>query len=159
MKTLTKTADETAVAMQRELLENAHDINNVLTAGNVSPVFQGHIFDMENGKHGIENAIIAVLTEREAIFPKGTENSKLRPVVIAAGMFTKEIFEAIQVKFAAGTTRYPLNTIEHYLSVVMSNHNTKTINGNGKIGFVKLTNAEDKPRPCYRPRKKWYLVE
>lgn len=153
MKTKTKNDTKAAVAFavssNRELLENQHDINNVLTtAENVSPMFGGHYFNMESGEHGLQTLIAEILTEREAIFPKDSENSALRQVVISAGMFTSEIVAEVEKRFSGGTNRYKY--VHAYLSVIMFK--------NGKIGKVKLTNNEDKPRPCFKPRCKWFLI-
>lgn len=140
-----------AVEMGRELLSNAQDINNVLTVADCSPTFQGHYFNLETEKHGIANLIAEILTEREAIFPKGIEDSELRKVAIGAAMFTREIANEVKARFTAGTTRYPLHTIEAYLSIFMRN--------SGKVGKIQLKGHEDKPRPCYKPRCKWYLIQ
>ena len=155
MKTETKSkksAIKEARNMQRELLDNAHDIGNVLTtASNVSPVFMPHVFNMHTGKHGIKNLIAEILTERGAVFPKGIELTEFRKVATAASMFASEIIDEVQARFTAGTTRYPYETIHLYLSVFMFR--------SGMIGKIKLTNAEDKPRSCFKPRIKWYLIQ
>ena len=142
-----KTIDQ--LEMESKIAKNIHaniqDINNELTARQVKPLLQGHWIE------GVEKLITDILTEREAVFPLGVENTEFKKVAIAAAMFTQEIKDEIETRFTAGTTRYPLETVETYLSVFMPRK--------GTIGKIKLTNAEDKPRPCCKPRTKWYLVK
>lgn len=156
MKTKTKQSEKSAIksaiAMQRELLGNAQDIGNVLTtAQNVAPIFMPHAFNMATGLHGVANLIAEILAEREAVFPSGIETTELRTVAIAAGMFASEIIAEVQARFAAGTKRYPSQTVHAYLSIFMHKQ--------GRIGKIKLTSAEDKERKCCKPRIKWYLVQ
>ena len=154
MKTTTETKKEAqnAIALQREILASSHDINNVLTtASNVAPVFHTHYANMESGKHGIATLISEILAEREAIFPAGVELTAFRKIAIAQAMFASEIIAEVQARFAAGSVRYPDSTVHCYLSTFMPKK--------GTIGKIKLTNAEDKPRKCDKPRVKFYLVQ
>jgi len=136
---------------QAQWLANQQDTNNVLTTNNVSPMFQGHVFNMVTGEHGIENLIISILRQNNSILPKGIENSNLRNVAIASAMFASDIMAIVESYFTAGSTRYRYETIHQYLSVFMFRK--------GTIGKIKLSNNEDKPRSCFKPRCKWYLVE
>jgi hypothetical protein len=163
MKTKNNEIDQTAVAMQCDLLSNTQDINNVLsTANNVSPLFMGHYFNMESGEHGIETLIMEILRSNDSVFKasvsfdsKGKhehyKDNSLRSVVIAHSMFTEDIIFQVQSRFTAGSKRYPYVTIHAYLSMFMQKA--------GTVGKVKLTNAEDKPRPCFKPRCKWFIIE
>ncbi len=159
MKTNDNQAVASAVAMQREMLSAVQDGNNVLTTGQVKSTFQGHAFNMESGKHGIANLIAEILTEREAIFAKGIETTELRPVAIAASMFTEEIIAEVQHRFSAGTTRYPYNTIHMYLSVFMRDSGKHSLANLPRVRKIKLSNEEDKPRKSAKPRGKWYLIQ
>ena len=143
-----------ATVMQNDILTATQDINNVLTSGNVSPVFQGHVFNMETGKHGIENLIIEILTKNGAVFAAGVETTALRKIAIGKCMFADEVLTAVQKHFTAGSTRYPYSTIHSYLSVFMSGKK-----GNGKLGKIKLSGVEDDTRECCKPRCKFYVVE
>jgi len=144
-----KTIDqlETSSKQLVKLHTNLQDLNNEMTGRGIKPAMQGHWVE------GVEKLITEILTEREAIFPKGIEHTEFKKVAIAAAMFTSEIKDEIETRFTAGTTRYPLETVETYLSVFMPRK--------GTIGKIKLTNAEDKPRPAKnaKPRYKWYLIK
>lgn len=133
--------------MARDIHSNLQDLNNCMTTGGVKPALQGHWMS------GVESLIASILTEREAVFPLGVEKTEFKKVAIATAMFTQEIKDEVEARFTAGSTRYPLETIETYLSVFMPRK--------GRIGKIQLTNAEDKPRPAKnsKPRYKWYLVE
>ena len=146
-----KEESKNAISMQREILTNCQDINNVLTsAQNVSPLFHSHYVNMDTAAHGIENLIAEILTAREAVFPKGIEHTEFKKVAIAASMFASEIEKEVEARFTAGSCRYPYETIHQYLSVFMFRK--------GKVGKIKLSGIEDQPRPCCKPRCKWYLI-
>lgn len=144
-----KTIDqlEMTAKVATTLHTNIQDINNELTARQVKPALQGHWMQ------GIESLITDILTEREATFPLNIAQTEFRKVAIATSMFTQEIKDEIDNRFTAGSTRYPLETIETYLSVFMTRKKL--------IAKIKLTNAEDKPRPAKncKPRAKWFLVQ
>jgi hypothetical protein len=153
MKTTIDKAQNDAISLNRELVENTHDINNTLTtAKNVSPMFAGHYFNMESGEHGLQTLITEILSAKyDEKFTANVGETKLRNVAIAAGMFTSEIIEAVEARFSSNTNRYKY--VRAYLSVIMTK--------NGKVGKIKLTNNEDKNRPKHiaRPRFKWFLIE
>lgn len=159
---MNKTAKNDSVANiidSAELLGNAQDINNVLTVAKVQSIFQGHYFNLENDSHGIAFLIAEILKEREAVFPKGIETSELRQVAIATSMYASDIIEEVHNRFTAGSSRYPYETVHAYLSIFMNADNKKQLRSVPKIGQIKLTNNEDKPRPCFKPRCKYYLVQ
>ena len=149
METKTKTLTETELQICQTVLENGKDSNNVLTAVNVPPIFQTHVFNVETGKHGIKHLISEILNERGASFPKDAHTTELRPIVIAASMFASDIKDEVDARFAAGSTRYPYSTVHQYLSVFMVKE--------GMICKVQLSNAEDAERHCCKPRTKYYL--
>lgn len=145
MKTLSELTMSGKIA--KGIHANIQDLNCELSARLVKPSLHGHWMQ------GVEQLITDILTERDATFPKGVETTEFRKVAIATAMFTQEIKDEVENRFTAGTTRYPLETIETYLSVLMPRK--------GTIGKIKLTNAEDSPRPRKngKPRYKWYLIK
>ena len=148
----TTSNENPSIALQGEILNGSMDINNVLTsAHNVKSCFHTHYVNMETAKHGIENLIVAILTERMAIFPKDIQATEFRAMAIATSLFTSEIINEVQARFAAGSIRYPNATIHHYLSIVMTKK--------GKVSNIKLSNYEDANRSSCKPRVKWFLVE
>ena len=153
MNTETKTATtegKNAIAMSSEVLASSQDINGVLTQSHeVRAVYHTHFVDMQSGLCGIEDLITDILSQHNAIFPVGIENTPLRNIAIAGGMFTCEVFNCVESRFTAGSIRYPLKTITLYLSQFMK----------GKVGRIQLTGKEDINRPCNRPRCKWYLID
>jgi hypothetical protein len=142
---------QNAVSLGRELLSTAQDTNNVLTTATVPSIFQGHYFNLETESHGVIALITEILTEHEAIFPLGVESTEFRKTALATALTAEDIMSEIQNKFTAGSTRYPYETIHQNLSIVMFRSK--------KVGKIRMTNAEDKPRPCNKPRCKWYLVQ
>jgi hypothetical protein len=146
--TLNKTLAQTIHANQK-------DINNVLTVGNTRPVFMTHFANLETGEFGLADLIANILTERQAVFPMNIGQTALRNVAIKAGLFTEEIHAAVNAKFTAGSTRYPLQSIRNYLSTYMFK--------SGKVGKIQLQSSngvnEDPFRPCPKPRCKWFLVQ
>lgn len=141
-----------AIAMSREIQSSQQDINNVLTTSQaVSGVFHDHWVEMETGKNGIANLISKILSEKEAVFPKGIENTEFRSVAISTSLFASDIIKEVQSQFTAGSIRYPYFTIHTYLSVFMFRKN--------KVGKIKLSNSEDSERDCCKPRTKYYLVQ
>lgn len=153
-KTTVSAEAKNALEMSREVLDNSRDLNNVMTTATVvRPVFHTHFVSMDETLFGIADLISDILTQRQAVFPKGVEKTELRKVAISASLYTSEILEAVESRFTAGSVRYPLQTIKSYLSVFMSKGKGAT------IGKIQLKGKEDSPRPCDRPRCKWYLIE
>ena len=140
---------ETAIRLCDTVVENGKDANNVLTSVGVSPVFQTHVVNVETGKHGIKHLIAEILTAAEAVFPEGAENGELRPIVLASAMLASEVKDEVERRFSAGSTRYPYSTVHQYLSVFMVKEKM--------IAKVQMTKDEDQPRPCYKPRTRYYL--
>ncbi len=154
MKNETTTEQANAIGMSREVLANSQDINNVLSTSNVvKAVFHTHFVSMEQDLAGIADLISAILREREAVFPLSVSapDNALRPIAIAGSMFTHEIMAEVQNRFAAGSKRYPLQTVKNYLSTYMPKA--------GKVGKIQLKGHEDTSRPCPKPRCKWFLAQ
>lgn len=129
-----------------QIIASSQDNNNMLASGNVHFFVRSHYVDVANGVYGIESLIRSILTENNAVFPKNAENTKIRNLVIAAGMLVEEIEEIVRNRF--GFDRYPTQTLRDYLSRFAKN-----------IGCVQMTGKEDKGRPCPRPRCRYYLIE
>lgn len=147
----TNKVSEAAKRLCANVLENGKDANNVMTVAKVSPVFQTHVFNVETGKHGIKHLIAEILTEAEAVFPEGAENTELRPIVLAASMLADDIKAEVERRFSAGSTRYPYATVHQYLSVFMVRE--------GMICKFKMTAKEDAGRHCCKPRTRYYLKQ
>lgn len=139
-------------AVAREIVDTARDKNNLLnSAGNVHLLIRDHYVDTKNGIYGIESLIASILKSHGSQFPKGIELGEFRKVAIAASMFASEVISEVQNAF--GKDRYPYATIHSYLSYFMTR--------NGKLGKIKLSNAEDSTRPSdiCKPRTKFYMIE
>ena len=157
--------------MQPDTLSSAQDIANVYkSAGNVGAIFNPHYVNMlktisipdaktVKNRHGIALIIAEILTEHEAVFPANVGETSFRPLAISAGMFAEDIFNAIQNQFAAGTDRYALPSVHVYLCSLMNADKKHYIKGLPKVASVQLTNSEDSPRPCKKPRRKYFLVQ
>ena len=149
---MTTKQENDAIAMQREVLENEKDINNFLSVSNkVGPLFHTHFIDMETGNNGIANLILLILAEKEATFKKGVELTEDRGTAINLSLFASEIIEEVKNRFSNTSKRYPYKTIHAYLSIMLFR--------SGKVGKIKLSNAEDKERDCRKPRTKWYVIK
>lgn len=147
-----QTTNETTSGLVREVFQNVVDANNVLTAIKVAPVFQGHYFENDKeSRQGITALITAILTDASAVFPKGAESTEFRPVVVKAAMFVADIANQVQARFAAGSTRYGLQSVKQYVSVYLIK--------SGIVAKFQLTSAEDSSRRCAKPRTKYYLVQ
>lgn len=156
-----------AIALSAETVQACKDIATTLTETKVvRPVFMPHIADAQNDICGIQSLISDILTQAEAIFPRGIEATELRPIAVAASLTTQSILTEVERRFSAGTTRYPYQTVRNYLSVY----------GKGTFGQIALSNAEDSDRNnadnvawrkahgaktgiCLAPRSKWYLID
>ena len=133
--------------MSPELLETMQAVNNTLTIADVRPHFQAHYANAQTDVHGIL-ALVKDILKEQAVFPRGTENTELRKIVVSAAMFTADILTEVERRFAAGGGRYKIQTVKNVLSTY----------GKNEIVKVKLSNEEDQPRDCCKPRAKWYLL-
>ena len=159
--------------MQSEVLESAHDIGTIYkSAGNVGPTFTPHYVNMGESpidipdaetiknRHGIAKIIGEILFARMAVFPPNIgDQPEHRSLAIMASMYSEDIYQKIQNQFTAGTDRYNLDSVRVYLSSLMDGTKIHYINGLPKVASIQLTANEDKPRPCKKPRKKYYLVQ
>ena len=137
--------------------EAGKDISNVLASANIAPEFHPHNVNYATGIHGITGLIHDCLRSRKAVFPKGTEQGALRPIVVAGGLYVQEIKDYVIANYTAGLIRYPGKSVEQYLSVELR-HDRPEI-PQMIVGF-KLTNQEDSNRPKGKdkPRTKIYLI-
>ena len=140
-----------AIALSDETIEACRAVNNTLTTAEVRPHFQAHYANAKLDVCGIMALVRDILRDKQAEFPRGIENTELRKIAIAASLFTSEILEEVKVRFAAGSTRYKVQSVKNCLSTYGKK--------DGTIGRIKLTNVEDQPRECSKPRCKWYRIQ
>ena len=138
-----------AVAMAPEIIANCQDINNTLKTAGVRAHFQTHYANAMLDVYGILALVKDILRDKQAEFPRGIEATELRQIAVAASLFTSEILAEVENRFAAGGSRYKVQAVKNVLSTY----------GKGEIGKITLTNSEDKPRDCAKPRCKWYLIQ
>lgn len=158
----TNEAAAAAIAESNVIVQTSMDINNNLeTTGQVKPFFATHYANAELGVCGIVALVKLILKENDAVFGRGIENSDLKHIAIATAMFTADIIEAVKLKFAAAGMRYKEQAVKNVLSTYAKGDIVK-IQGVGHP--IRIDNDDDKgkfydfPRPCSKPRAKWYLV-
>ena len=135
------------------LVENTRDMNNIMeAAGNVHKLVRAHYVNLEQGIYGIERLIASILAKNEAIFPQGVETTEFRTIAVAKAMYVTEIISAVREVF--GSERYPDSVIATYLAHYMQKETSAN-----RVGAIQLTKTEDKPRPCPKPRTKYYLLD
>jgi hypothetical protein len=139
-----------AIALSTETIEACKAINNTLTIAEVRPHFQAHYANAALDVCGIMALVRDILREGQAEFARGIEATELRKIAVAASMFTSEILAEVQARFSAGTTRYKVQSVKNCLSTYGKL--------DGTIGKIQLSNTEDKPRTCAKPRCKWYRI-
>ena len=137
-----------AVSMSAEIVDTCKAVNNTLSVAGVRAHFQAHYANAELDVYGILALVKDILREAQAEFPRGLETTELRKIAVAASMFTKDILREVENRFAAGGFRYKVQAVKNCLSTY----------GKGEIGKINLTNTEDQPRECDKPRCKWYLI-
>jgi len=137
-----------AVAMSGEIVQTSQDINNTLETQGTRAFFGTHYANAELDVFGIVALVKHVLRENDSVFGRGIEKTEFRKIAVSGAMFTSQIVEAIGTLFANAGMRYKPQAVKNVLSTY----------GKGEIIKIKLSNAEDKPRPCSKPRAKWYLV-
>lgn len=140
-----------AIALTEETIEACKAVNNTLTVAEVSPFFQAHYANAQIDVYGVMGLVRDILREAQAVFPRGIEATALRKIAVSASLFTSEIIDEVQRRFAAGTTRYQPQSVRNCLSTYGKQ--------DGTIGKIDLTPKEDQPRKCKMPRSKWYLVQ
>ena len=139
-----------AVSKSAELVGECQSINHTLTIADVRPAFQAHYANAQLDVCGIMALVRDILRNAQAEFPRNAHQTELVNIVIAASMFTSEIIAEVEIRFAAGTTRYKSQSVKNCLSTYGK--------ADGTIAKVKLTSAQDQPRKCSKPRCKWYRV-
>ena len=153
-----------AVAMSSEIVQASMDIITTLaTTNKVRAFFGTHYANAELGVTGIVQLVELVLKENDAVFGREIENTDLREIAIASAMFTADIVAGVKEKFASAGLRYKEQAVKNVLSTYGRAGKTQTKTGKavvstGSIIKIQLTDKEDKPRPCSKPRAKWYLV-
>jgi hypothetical protein len=148
--TLNTETQQAAIELSVVVVENSMAINNTLAETKKVTGFYGtHYANAELDICGIVALVKDILRENEAVFSRGIENTELRAIGIAASMFTSDIVQAVNTRFASGGMRYKPQAVKNVLSTY----------GKLEIAKIQLTNAEDKPRPCSKPRAKWYLIQ
>jgi hypothetical protein len=140
---------DAAVAMSAEIVANCKDINNTLSIAGTRAHFQAHYANAELDVFGILQLVKRILREAQAEFPRGIEATELRKIAVAASMFSTDILRQVEIEFSAGGFRYKMQAVKNVLSTY----------GKNEIGKITLTNAEDHPRDCSKPRCKWYLIQ
>jgi len=137
-----------AVAMSAQVVATCKEINNTLAVAGTRAHFQAHYANAEIDVFGILALVKDILRESQAEFPRGIEATELRKIAVAASLFTQDILREVENRFSAGGFRYKMQAVKNVLSTY----------GKNEIGKITLTNAEDKPRDCAKPRCKWYLI-
>ena len=137
-----------SVAMSSQVVATSKEINNILAVSGVRAHYQAHYANAELDVCGILALVKDILREAQAEFPRGIEATELRKIAVAASMFSSEILREVEERFSAGGFRYKIQAVKNVLSTY----------GKNEIGKITLTNAEDKPRDCAKPRCKWYLI-
>src|SRR5271169_1338433 len=95
-----------AIEMSDATVETCKAINNTLTTAEVRPHFQAHYANAKLDVCGIMALVRDILRDKQAELPRGIEGTALRHIAIAASLFTSEIIAEVQIRFAAGSTRY-----------------------------------------------------
>jgi hypothetical protein len=132
-----------------ETVEASQAINNTLKTAGVRAHFQTHYANALLDVYGILCLVKDILRDKQAEFPRGIETTELRKIAVAASLFTSEILAEVENRFAAGGSRYKIQAVKNVLSTY----------GKNEIGKITLTNEEDQPRECSKPRCKWYLIQ
>jgi hypothetical protein len=132
--------------LSENILATSQDLNNVLASGGIKFSFRSHYVDTSKGINGIEELIVNVLQEANAILPENADKGQLRKVAIGSALFVGDIHSEVSKAF--GLDRYPASTIKVYLN---------RLTHSGKVGVMKLTKAEDATSKT-RPRRKYFLI-
>jgi hypothetical protein len=132
----------------KSTLGMSKEINQRLTNRNVDPVYQAHYYNPLTGESGRRGLIRDILRDHHAVWPGGIQSPADRAAAIAVAMFREEIVTESQIRFTGGSTRYAPSSIWGCLAREMPD-----------VGQIQLTEKEDSPRHCDRPRCKWYLKD
>lgn len=144
-----------AVSLSAETIAASKGVNNTLeTTGKVKASYGTHYANTELDIYGIQQLVCEILRANESVFSRGIESTEiesteLRHIAIAASMFTSDIIATVNEAFADAGMRYKPQAVKNVLSTY----------GKDLIVKITLTNNEDQPRPCSKPRAKWYLIQ
>jgi hypothetical protein len=137
---------QSALEFSADLLANLQDINNMLTTAEVIPIFQTHFVDTAKEIAGMKDLVVDILKEGNAIGDLTDNRDKL----VKVGWYTYQILKQVEIRFTAGSSRYPVSSVRTCLSVHMKRDT--------RLGKIQLTNEEDKARECNKPRVKWIAI-
>lgn len=137
-----------AVNASADVIESVCAANNTLMIAGVRAHYQGHYADAKTRVYGILMLVADILRQHDAEFPQHAHTTTLRHIVVAGAMFTYEILAEVEKRFAGGS-RYKVQAVKNVLSTY----------GNEFIAKIQLDKNEDQPRPCDKPRCKWYLIQ
>lgn len=137
-----------AIELSPETIDACKAVNNTLKTAGVRAHYQTHYANAKLDVCGIMALVKDILREAQAEFPRGIEQTELRKLAIAASLFTSDILREVETRFAAGGSRYKIQAVKNCLSTY----------GKNEIGKISLSNSEDQPRDCAKPRCKWYLL-
>jgi hypothetical protein len=130
-------------------IANAKANNKFFDKKDIPFIYRNHYVNVKTGVNGIENLVIDILQNNNAVFAKDVAASPLRNMAICQAMFISDIIANVRKQF--GFDRYPDATIYTVVSVLMVK--------SGLVGKITLSNVEDKNRNCCRPRAKFFLIQ
>ena len=138
-----------AIAATEETIQGQKAINNTWTVAEVRAHYQGHYVNMSERVYGIIMLVARILEKKDSEFPRNAHTGELRKIVAAGSTFTSEILEQVEIEFASAGLRYKAQAVKNVLSTY----------GTEFIAKIQLDKNEDQPRPCDKPRCKWYLIQ
>lgn len=162
MKAKTTKIQRAAIGMNDCLLEQTHEMNTVLTQSKrISPVFQGHFFNMGTGRNGIAGLVEEILLSKGAFFPLSILEASIEQQTQAKAccLTSDQIIAEVQTRFAAGSTRYNPQSVKVMLSTKFRQK--------GIVATFNQTSDEDSSRHAdknghrisYVPRLLWFWVK
>jgi len=140
-----------ARALTKRIVRNMQSKNRVLAkAGDVPRYGLDTYANPAKGIYGVQPLIASILKARRAVFSIGVENHPSdRRKAIKRSLYAEEIIQ--RVGEDAGKECFARYTIYHYLCTLMPKQNV--------VGKIRLSKDEDRPRPCSKPRIKFYLIK
>ena len=145
-----------AISLSPEIIQASKDINNTLeTTKAVSVRFGTHYANAADGVTGIMALVKQILKDNGAELPRTIEDDGFRNIAVACSMFTQDIIAEVAKRHE---WRYKAQAVKNVLSTYCKAGGPHAIKGQGDIVKIQLSNNEDKPRPCSKPRAKYYLI-
>jgi len=136
--------------LQNVVRQTAQELASVQAGCKVHWIFRPSIVDLESGMHGLRHTLVRIFQEADAVLPRAPRSDsqpfEFRNVYVAKGLTSDAIISKLRA--INGFDKYPDKTVLDNLCTVLK----------GQVASVQLTSAEDKNRPCKRPRKVWYLI-